>query len=538
MPPTPPQARGVTAAWLLLAWSAASPAAESAVLRFCPGNTGPVAYNADTRRYEEGASFDPVFCAEEQCIELLHNIFEPLVSTDEVGRVQPRLATRWQQLDPRRFRFVLRPDVVFHNGEPFDAEAVRFSLLRAAAAYGATAWFPRIERVDIIDPLTVDVVLREPDSLFLYRLGHIGLMLPRRYFREAGERRFGKAPIGTGPFRFDSWDGERREVHLSANPSYWRSGHPQIDRLIYAYRSPEIALEGLINGEFDLIRRLNPRRTRSFMETGAGHVVKAWLPQIVVGGFNTLRPGSPLRDRRVREAINVAVNRDHLIRYGALGNGRVLGGYTLADDPLHSDLPPYPYAPETSRRLLASAGYHDGLSLTMIVDHQVPPQIEDILAVSLRQVGVQLSVTRASESEFLAEVYLPKFGGGEPPSFDILLLSMPVGTIRHAAMVPMTLLYSGEPNESAVRDLRLDQLYEAAIATQDPDEAADLWREIERYTYDNHLLFIGYQEKAVFGARPDLRFTPRTLMTFWDAAFADEGDVPQGPAEAGARRNE
>ena len=86
-------------------------------------------------------------------------------------------------------------------------------------------------------------------------------------------------------------------------------------------------------------------------------------------------------------------------------------------------------------------------------------------------------------------------------------------------MIPMTVLYSKEPNESAIRDPFLDQLYEEALQTHDSGKSAALWKELERYVYDNHLLVVGYQERAVFGAKKNLQFTPRTLMTFWDAYY-------------------
>ena len=82
-----------------------------------------------------------------------------------------------------------------------------------------------------------------------------------------------------------------------------------------------------------------------------------------------------------------------------------------------------------------------------MVATQVPPQIEKIIAVSLGRIGISLNVKRVSEAEFLEQLYLPKFKGGVAPSFDILLLSVPAGTIFHAAIIPMTLLYSGQPNE-------------------------------------------------------------------------------------------
>ena len=163
-------------------------------------------------------------------------------------------------------------------------------------------------------------------------------------------------PVGTGAFKFVNWDTDKREVILERNDDYWRVFYPKIERLVYAYMDQERALEGLSDGRLDIIRRLNPRKTTRFMRLGVGKVVKAWLPQLVLGAFNLLKPGTPLLDVKVRQAINLAVNRDHLIRYGAIGNGRLFGGYTVPGDPNGAELPPVPFDLEQSQRLLAEAG--------------------------------------------------------------------------------------------------------------------------------------------------------------------------------------
>jgi len=487
-------------------------------IRFAPGSDPPIAFNA-AGVYEEGASFDPLVCAEQPCIEILHNIFEPLVSVSSAQVIEPRLAIKWERLDDRRFRFTLRRGVVFHNGEPFDAESARFSLMRASQAFGATAWFPALEEVIVREPHVIDVVLREPDSLFLYRLTHIGLIEPPRYFEYVGQRAFGERPVGTGAFRFVRWDKQRREIHLEANGRYWQPGYPKVARLVYSYVDSTQGLDQLIDNKLDLMRRLNPRKTTQFMETGTGKIVKAWLPQLVLGLFNVVKPQSPVRDPRVRMAVNLAINRQDLIRYGVVGNGRLLGGYTVPADPNHTDLMPYPFDPAKSRDLLGAAGYGNGLQLSALVTRQVPPQIENIISVSLGHVGITVTFKRVAEREFLTQLYLPKFTGASPPSFDILLTSMPAGTIFHAGNVPMTFLYSRKPNESAVRDPVVDRLYEEALATYDPAKASALWKKLETYVYEQHLLLIGYQELAVFGSHPKLRFTPRTLLSFWDASY-------------------
>jgi peptide/nickel transport system substrate-binding protein len=496
--------------------------AAGQTVRFSPGTGAPTAYNTASGRYEEGSSFDPFICAEQPCGELLHNIFEGLVSASDARTIQPELATQWQRLDEVTFAFTLRRGVSFHNGEPFDAEAVRFSLMRASEAYGATAWFPRIARVDIVEPYVVKVTLMAPDSLFLYRLGHLALILPPRYFRQVGPAGFGANPVGTGAFRFVRWDKGKREVVLEANAGYWRARNPKVSRVVYSYLDAETALDRLTQGRIDLVRRLNPRKTTQFMETGRGKVVKAWLPQMVIGPFNLLKPSTPLKDRRVREAINLAIDREDVLRYGTIGNGRPIGGYTVPEDPNHAGLEPYPFDPIRARELLKAAGYPSGFKLSMLVSKEVPPQVEKIVAVSLAQIGVRVTIKEASEADFLKELFLPKFGAGTPPTFDILLLSVPVGTVSHSGYVPMTLLYSRKPNESAVRDAVLDDLYEQALRTYDAGRASVLWKKLERYVYDNHLLLVGYQERAVFGSRESLQFSPRTLMTFRDAYFGSK----------------
>jgi peptide/nickel transport system substrate-binding protein len=488
-------------------------------IRFCPGSHAPFAFDSATGVYKEGASLDPLLCAEEPCIQILGNLYEPLVSISDNQAIEPHLATGWERRDDVTFRFTLRRGVKFHNGEPFDAEAVRFSLLRASQTYGATAWFSEIAQVGIVDPYTVDVVLKEPDSLFLYRLAYIGLIQPPVYFRQMGPAEFGKHPVGTGAFQFVRWDGKRREIHLEANPGYWRKGYPKVKRVIYAYLDPKNALDLLIQGKLDLIRNLNPRKTTEFMQTGTGKVVKAWLPQLVLGTFNLLKPQTPLQDLRVRQAINLAINREDLIRYGAIGNGRLLAGYTAPEDPNHADLQPYPFNVPKAQQLLKEAGYAKGFKLSMLAPPDLPPQIENILAVSLRPIGITVGFKRGILSEFLKETYLPKFAGSTSPSFDILLYSMPLGTIFHSGNVPMTWLYSKKPNYSVLRDPILDQLYEEALRTYNPAKASALWKKLERYIYDKHLLLIGYQQPTVFGVNKRLHFTPRVLTSFWDAYY-------------------
>ncbi len=506
------------AALLVIGQDRQAVAAEGSI-RYSPGPDAPGAIDPATEKYAEGASFDPLLCAELPCVELLHNIFEPLVSTDLSGDHVPVLATRWQRLDDRRFRFWLRPEVRFHNGEEFDAKAVVYSLLRASEIFASTAWFPSLEDVVAVAPDVVDVVLAEPDGLFLNRLGQLGLMMPPRHIRRVGLRRFGAAPVGTGPFRFDAWDGDRREVRLTANERYWREGHPRIDELTYVYADADTAFARLVEGELDLIQRMNPRKTTQFMRSGVGDVVKASLPYVIFGQFNLLDDDRTLRDPRVREALNLAINRAHLIRYGAVGNGRLLGGYSIPEGPAHAGLEPPPFDLARARRLLAEAGLGDGFTVSMSVSRHIPGQIENIIAASLKALGVTVESRRISLFDYQEEAYLSKFGSHAALSEDIILLGNVGGTLNHPGFVPMAFLYSKQPNLALLHDAELDRLYEVALATYEPAASDAAWLAVEHYVREQNLFLFGYQVRAIFGARHGLHFTPRTKMSFWDAYY-------------------
>ena len=328
-------------------------------------------------------------------------------------RDRPELAVAWQRLDDLRFRLTLRRGVVFQNGEPFDAEAVRFSLMRASQAFGATAGFPR-------SPAWISSIRtwstwcsRPPTALFLYRVVRLALILPPKYFRQSGASvRRAAHRHWTVPLRPLGYDA--REVRAGSESRVLAERYPKVSRVVYRYVGSEQALEELIDGSIDLLRRLNPRKTTQFMETGRGKIVKAWLPQLVLGVFNLLKPDTPLKDLRVRKAINLAIDREDLLRYGAIGNGRLLGGYTVPEDPNHAALPPYAFDPAQARRLLQEAGYEKGFSLSMLLPDAVPSQVEKIIAVSLAQVGIRVKVHRGFRVGDAQGTLPAQVRGGQP----------------------------------------------------------------------------------------------------------------------------
>lgn len=177
-------------------------------------------------------SFHPMDCADGIMSDHLNTIFDTLFWIDYSGNLVPALGVEWKRIDPLTVQIRLRKNVFFHNGEIFDSKAVKYTfdiftdsrIKVANRFYGET-----ISRVEIVDGYTINIVTKVPDSLLVYRLATIGMILPPKYHSKVGMDYFSKHPIGTGPFKFVRV-APGGMVELQANDSYW-AGRPSIDRL-------------------------------------------------------------------------------------------------------------------------------------------------------------------------------------------------------------------------------------------------------------------------------------------------------------------
>ena len=283
------------------------------------------------------------------------NIFDPLVALDADGRLQPGLAESWQARDDRSWTFTLRSGVSFHNGEPFDAESVRFTLeqmLDPAVASPIRAQLGQIERVETPDPRTAVIVTERPFAPLLAELTGL-MMVPPAHTSRVGPTGLANQPVGTGPFRFVERVKDDRIV-LEANGEHWR-GPPGVGRLEFR-PVPDTAgrLAAVRTGQVDLATNVPPEQVATLERDG---VVVARRPgiQALYVRLNLRKP--PLDDLGVRQAIAHAVDLDQVIAtvYGGLAR-RLNGPYppeVFAYDP---DAPLQAYDPERARSLLRAAG--------------------------------------------------------------------------------------------------------------------------------------------------------------------------------------
>ncbi|MBI5623430.1 MAG: ABC transporter substrate-binding protein [Elusimicrobia bacterium] len=455
------------------------------------------------------ATLDPQKQFVEKNHTLLQQIFEGLVRFDAEGRLEPGLATSWRWEDDRTLEMDLRRGVVFHDGEPFDAEAVRFSVERyldPGTGFPAAAFLSSVERVEIAGPHRVRVRMRFPDGILLNRLAAFVLIAPPKRFAREGEQGFAAHPVGTGPFRFVSWE-KGREITLEANPGYWAADYPRVKRLVFRFLPPKRQVAELLAGNVDIVTELPGTDTLGVMRSGVAKVVKK-LSFYTVGGSINISTG-PLSDLRVRRALNHAIDKEELIRYDLLGNGRPIATMSMPGEIGHDPgLRPYAFDLAKARRLLAEAGYPRGVDLTAIIKYQTE-RSANILVKQLARAGIRVKIHKSPDATLSADIQKGSWDftfGGCPDPF------------AHSFFVQSIFLHSESPF-SIMRNPEYDRRLVRMISKLDPVEQQAAGMELDRYVHEQALAPFTYQKIRTYGVRKSIRFTPPVtgMPYFYDA---------------------
>ncbi len=298
----------------------------------------------------------------------MHNIFESLVKRDpKTGKIIPGLAGSWTiSPDAKTYTFTLRPGVNWHDGKPFSAQDVRYSLSRVTDPRTPLGQFkedfrPYYKRVDVVGPLEIRLVLGTANAFLLDHLVEYP-MVPQHIFSRGmyPGSRGSQHPIGTGPFRFESRK-KGSEIVLASNQNYWGTvPHIQVlrFRLVEDWGK---ALTDLKRGELDvlpqMIRQHYPEQITKRVKQNFNEVRFA-APGFSYILWNT-RHGM-LRDFRVRRAFTMLTDRERLVKEVHNGLARVIAGPFWRPSGLGDPkLKPWPYDPIEARNLLDKAGWRD-----------------------------------------------------------------------------------------------------------------------------------------------------------------------------------
>ena len=324
---------------------------------------------------------------------LMDHISDQLAQTDKEGNIIPWLATSWKNIDPLTWEITLRKGVKFQDGEVFNANAVKFfyDLMRdpkfKSPSKSNHSW---TTAVDIVDDYTVRIHTAKPDPVMPGRLT-LAQAVPPEYIKKVGIDGYRKKPIGTGAYRLTE---HVRDDHVTLEAfDGWWAGKPKIKTIVYRpIKEAAARVSALLAGEIDLAFDVPPE-LMPLIERAKNASIKRTLSVRTYFLFlNTINKAYPTTKREVREAINYAIDRESLNKNILGGTGAPaawLNPHTFGINPA---LKPIPYDPDRAKKLLAEAGYPNGVDLDFDAfqgRYIKDKELAEAIAGQLNKVGIR-----------------------------------------------------------------------------------------------------------------------------------------------------
>jgi len=346
-------------------------------------------------------------------VEAVHaNLFDYLVFRNADGEIEPALAVSWEPVAEDAWRFDLRQGVLWHDGQPFTGEDVKFTLERVATDNTLLAYdsYRMIREIEVVAPNTIIIHTHGPDPLLLNRIGRLSSsIVPKHVIEEIGWEAFNENPVGTGPFKFVEWRRDDRII-LEAFDDHWR-GRPVWDRLIHR-TIPETStrVAELISGGVHIATNVPAQDVERVNASGRATAELQPTTRIMLLVMNT-HSDALTGDPRIREAIELAIDNQLLVDavMGGLGVptlARVSPG--IGGSPLEL-WNTSTYDPERAIELIREAGYEPS-DLTIKVEgpagrYPLDTEIAEVIAVMLEEIGLKTEIEVLEWSAFQNRIW-------------------------------------------------------------------------------------------------------------------------------------
>jgi len=470
-------------------------------------------------------SIDPHYHLLNPNKDLAAHIFDTLTAMDENVHLKPSLAVSWRLVDDHTWEFKLRQGVKFHNGNPFTADDVAFTIARVpnvANSPGSYAVYTkRIKSVEVVDDYTVRFTTDGVYPLLPIDLSMV-YMLDRETHEGLTTEDFnsGKGAIGTGPYRFVSFErGDR--VELKRNDDYW-GDRPEWDQVTIRVISNDASrLAALLAGDVDVIDavpttdlgRLRDEPRVKVWDALSMRAIFLWIDQhkadetaYVTGPNGEKLAENPLKNVKVRRALSMAINRDaivgRLMQDAAVPTGQFLPEGAFGYDP---DIQAPAFDPEGAKQLLAEAGYPDGLRITLHGPNDRYVNDSRIIQ-AIGQMWERIGVKTAVEPEPWS-AYIGRMTRGD---FSIGLLS--VGTSTGEASNPLRSVFAtanpdkglGASNYGGYSNPEMDAVVDKAMGTTDDAAREELLRQATRLVMDDVAVVPLHIQKSFWASKPDI----------------------------------
>ena len=412
---------------------------------------------------------------------------ETLVGVDYAGKMIPNLAKSWEASgDGKKWTLILRDGVRFHDGTPFTAEIMKESLERSFNKSASVFKKIPVTSIESPDNLTLIINLNStfPALPAYLSKGESAALAPGSYDADGNVTK----PIGTGPFIFESWKPEE-EIVVVKNNNYWGQV-ASVDKVIYRIIPEELTRKMLMDSkDIQIAMILSPEIAEKYTTEANYTVLQQPIARVRMMGFNTEK--EPFNDKKVRQAVNYAIDREAIVNYVLHGYGTTAAGLFPPEFYwANKDIAPYTYEPEKAKSLLNEAGWTDSngdgtldkdgkaLKITLVTypERAELPPIAEVIQQQLKKVGIdtELKVLNTDAANSLRNK-------GE---FDIFLVGRGLLFVPDPDEIMMTDYHSSGTSEDgwgAYRwhNDRVDELLEQARTTSDLAARKKLYDEVQ-----------------------------------------------------------
>jgi peptide/nickel transport system substrate-binding protein len=459
---------------------------------------------------------------------VLINLYDYLVFRNADGDLEPSLAVEWESVADDAWRFVLREGVLWHDGEPFTSEDVKFTLERVATDSGLQPHesYRQIREVEIISDHEIIIHTHGPDPLLLNRISRLSSgIAPRHHVEEVGWDGLATDPIGTGPYRFVEWRRDDRVI-LEAFDDHWR-GRPTYDRVVHR-TIPEDAtrVSEMITGGVHIATNIPPQDRERVEGAGMASVVLQPTTRIMMLIFNT-HEDAVTGDPRVREAIDYAIDNQLLIDavmdgLGVPTRARISPGISGSPMELYGE---YLYDPERAQELLQEAGYGPG-ELTIRVQgpagrYPLDSELAEIIAVMLEEVGVNTEVEVLEWSAYQSRIW-------DADNVEHFVLMGLANSMFDNWFSMRAILCEGSyMNRVHWCNERFDELMYAAEVEVDLERRDEMLHEATYIVLEERPWVTLFQSQVLVGVTNEVEWQPRQDELLWMYAATPVQDAAQ-----------
>jgi peptide/nickel transport system substrate-binding protein len=480
----------------------------------------------------EPNSFDPQFQYFGPNRQAHMPVFEPLVMYGPKLEITPALCTSWRSIGPTTWEINLRPGVRFHDGSPFSAEDVVFSLARAPAVPNSPSsmgvYTQSIAKIEVVDALKLLVHTKSAAPLLMFDLANVPI-LSKQISSNATTASFdaGSGVVGTGPFRFVQWAKGNR-IRYEAFDNYWagRSQWRNVDVLYKSDSNERVKL--LQSGQVQIIDQVPPASIADLQSSKGINLFKTASNFLLYLHMDQVRPvtpyitdkqgrsiSNPLLDVRVRKAMSMAIDRrtitTRILMDSATPANQLL---PTAFEGTLPDLAEIPFAPQDARELLRAAGYPNGFR--MVLHGTQGRYASDVavlkaIAANLQQIGIDAEAVSLPSNEFFAR---SSTGNNGEPEFSVIQVGWasvePSGALKGFLATSDKKSGFGSSNRGRYSNKKVDELLFRALETVDNRARADLLRSATNIAVvEDQGIVPLYFPSNIWAAAAGLKFAPR-----------------------------